>query len=83
MSDLSYAYAVARIRVLEKYLLSGSDIEQMITMPTDSAVLAFLKERGWGDESSAKETPEEVQQSRPPSYNIHFISPECSLLVRS
>ena len=60
MSDLNYAYAVARIRVLEKYLLSDSDIEQMITMPTDSAVLAFLKERGWGDESSAKETPEEV-----------------------
>ena len=44
MSDLNYAYAVARIRVLEKYLLSDSDIEQMIAMPTDDAVLAFLKE---------------------------------------
>ncbi|MBR4165512.1 MAG: V-type ATPase subunit [Lachnospiraceae bacterium] len=60
MSDLNYAYAVARIRVLEKYLLSDSDIEQMIAMPSDEAVLAFLKERGWGDESSAKETPETV-----------------------
>ena len=60
MSDLNYAYAVARIRVLEKYLLSDSDIEQMIAMPTDDAVLAFLKERGWGDESNAKETPETV-----------------------
>ena len=28
MSDLNYAYAVARIRVLEKYLLSDSDIEE-------------------------------------------------------
>ena len=60
MSELNYAYAVARIRVLEKYLLSDSDIEQMIAMPSDAAVLTFLKERGWGDESSAHETPETV-----------------------
>ena len=60
MSDLNYAYAVARIRVLEKYLLSDSDIEQMIAMPSEDAVLAFLKERGWGDETNAKETADMV-----------------------
>ena len=61
MSDLSYAYAVARIRVLEKYLLSGSDIEQMIASKDEAAALAFLKEKGWGDaNSNANETPEEI-----------------------
>lgn len=61
MSDLSYAYAVARIRVLEKYLLSGSDIEQMIASPDEASALAFLKEKGWGDaNASAAETPESV-----------------------
>ena len=48
MSDLSYAYAVARIRVLEKNLLSGTDIEQMTAAPDEERVLAFLRDRGWG-----------------------------------
>ena len=60
MSDLNYAYAVARIRVLEKYLLSGSDIEQMISLPDDEAVLAFLKDRGWGDDTNPRQSAEDV-----------------------
>ena len=59
MSDTNYAFAVARIRVLEKYLLSDSDIEEMTALPDEAAVIAYLKERGWGEEG-AKETAEEL-----------------------
>ena len=59
MSDTNYAFAVARIRVLEKYLLTDADIEQMTGLADEDAVLAFLKERGWG-EDGVKETAEEL-----------------------
>ena len=52
MSDLNYVYAVARIRVLEKQLLSNSDIEQLIAAPDAGRVLSMLRERGWGDMKS-------------------------------
>ena len=59
MSDLDYVYAVARIRVKEKSLLSDMDISQLAGMPDDRAVLAYLTDRGWGDQSSSGR-PDEV-----------------------
>ena len=59
MSELNYAYAVARIRVLEKSLLSDSDIEQMTTLPDEAAVIAYLKEKGWGEDGK-NESAEEL-----------------------
>ena len=54
MGDNSYAFAVARIRVREKKLLSDSDIARMAAMKDEAEVLSFLGERGWGDAESAK-----------------------------
>lgn len=49
MGDLNYVYAVARIRVKEKSLLTNADIASMCGMKDADAVLAYLAERGWGD----------------------------------
>ena len=49
MSDLKYVYAVARIRVKEKTLLTDADISQMTAMKDEKAVLGYLTDRGWGD----------------------------------
>lgn len=51
----NYTFAVARIRVLEKGLLTDADIAQMATMKDDEAVVSFLTDRGWGDENSGKD----------------------------
>ena len=53
MGDNSYAFAVARIRVKEKKLLSDADIAQMAAMKDEASVLAFLADRGWGDSQTA------------------------------
>ena len=50
-SNCNYYYAVARIRVLEKSLLSDSDISMLISLKDEDAVLSGLRERGWGDAS--------------------------------
>jgi V/A-type H+-transporting ATPase subunit C len=55
MSDLDYVYAVARIRVKEKSLLSDSDIAQMTGMKDEKAVIAYLEEKGWGDQNSGSD----------------------------
>ena len=51
MSDLDYIYAVARIRVKEKLLLSDEDIRRMSEMKDCREILQFLSDRGWGDGS--------------------------------
>ena len=53
MKDMDYIYAVARIRVLEKSLLSDADISQMIALKDEQAVLAFLSDKGWGESGAA------------------------------
>ena len=60
MGDLSYVYAVARIRVREKFLLSDMDIAQMVSMKDDRVVLGFLRDRGWGDPNSSSGDAESV-----------------------
>ncbi len=54
-----FAFAVGRIRVREKYLLSNEDVAQMIALPDEGAVLSFLSEKGWG-ESKEDETAEQM-----------------------
>ena len=49
MSDTQYIYAVARIRVKEKSLLSDADVRSMAAMKSVREVLAFLSDRGWGN----------------------------------
>ncbi|MGN0362834.1 MAG: V-type ATPase subunit [Bilifractor sp.] len=48
MRDLDYVFAVARIRVKEKSLLSDADIRQMAGMKENQEILNFLSDRGWG-----------------------------------
>ena len=54
MGDNSYAFAVARIRVKEKKLLSDADISQMAALKDEASVLSFLADRGWGDADGDK-----------------------------
>ena len=51
MRDLDYIYAVARIRVKEKSLLSDDDIRRMAGMEDCREILNALSDRGWGDGS--------------------------------
>ena len=53
MADMDYLFAIGRIRVMEKKLLTSADIEQMIAMPDTDRVLAFLEEKGWGGTDTA------------------------------
>ena len=48
MGDLNYVYAVARVRVKEKSLLTNADVAQMCGMRDADAVLAYLTDKGWG-----------------------------------
>ncbi|MEE8836449.1 MAG: V-type ATPase subunit [Eubacteriales bacterium] len=49
MNDLQYVYAVARIRVKEKSLLTDADVRSMAAMKDEKEILAFLADRGWGN----------------------------------
>ena len=51
MNNLDYIYAVSRIRVKEKSLLTDSDISAMIAMKTEDEVLDYLQSKGWGTDA--------------------------------
>ena len=59
MNDNDFIFAVARIRAKEKSLLTDADVAQMTAMKDEQSVLAFLKDKGWGD-SSRTENAEEL-----------------------
>lgn len=50
----NYAYAVARIRVKEKSLLSDADVAQMVGMKDADSVMDYLIARGWGNTESGR-----------------------------
>ena len=55
MGNMNDVFAVARIRVKEKYLLTDADIAQMVSMKDEESVLSFLKEKGWGSDAGDKD----------------------------
>ena len=55
MAKKDYVYAVARIRVLEKGLLSDAFIEQLITAADAQAVRRLLQEKGWEEDLGREE----------------------------
>lgn len=55
MSEKNYFFAVARIRVKEKYLLTDSDISQMAGLADEKAVVGYLLDKGWGDAASGED----------------------------
>ena len=52
MSDIDYAYAVARIRSLETSLFSSVTIEQLMACDAYENCLSLLREKGWGDNTT-------------------------------
>ena len=70
MGDNSYAFAVARIRVKEKKLLTDSDISQLAGMKDDAAVLAWLSDRGWGSSDSAKDAEQMLSEEEAKSWAL-------------
>ena len=59
MGDLDYVYAVARIRVKEKSLLSDADMSQMAGLKDVKSVIGYLTDRGWGDTNTGND-PEAI-----------------------
>lgn len=59
MSKMDYLFAVASIRVREKYLLTDADVSQMAGMKDEREVLQYLTERGWGS-GDPQESADEV-----------------------
>ncbi len=59
MGDLDYVYAVARIRVKEKSLLSDADMSQMAGLKDVKSVIGYLTDRGWGDTGTGND-PEAI-----------------------
>ena len=55
MARNDYVYAVARIRVLEKSLLSDSFIEQLVNTADVAAIKRLLTEKGWEEDLSLEE----------------------------
>ncbi len=54
MNDLDYIFAVARIRVKEKSLLTAGDFLQMTSLKDEEAVLEFLLSHGFGEGAPSK-----------------------------
>ena len=52
---LSYEYSIGSVRVREKSLLNSSDIEQMTGFKSESELLRFLTDKGYGDGKSIDE----------------------------
>ncbi|MGI5966311.1 MULTISPECIES: V-type ATPase subunit [Anaerotruncus] len=59
-SDLSYIYAVARIRSNELTLFSSQTIEQLLATKSYSECMRLLMDKGWGDLAVANPTAEEL-----------------------
>lgn len=47
-----YIYGVARIRALEAQLFTDSDIDSLVEAEDYESALQFLRDKGWGDNSS-------------------------------
>ena len=52
MAEMNDVFAVARIRAKEKNLLTDADINQLVSMKDAGSVLAYLRDRGWGEEGA-------------------------------
>lgn len=59
MAKADYTYAVARIRSKELKLFTNKDLENMLSLNDYESCIRYLKEKGWGDESS-NQTGDEI-----------------------
>lgn len=56
MKDTEYAFAVARVRAKEPFLLHEGELQQMISAPGVDGVLHLLEDKGW-DTAGAGDDP--------------------------
>ena len=49
MSEMQYAFGVARIRSKELSLLNAQELEQLLSAKNEEECLSMLRSRGWGD----------------------------------
>lgn len=69
MKDADYIYAVACIRTKEKSLLKDSDITTISGLPSESAVITYLTERGWGN-NDTKEAEKLLSVEEAKTYSV-------------
>ena len=65
VKELDYAFAVARIRANERYMLSASDVEALIMAENVEKAVSFLYTKKWFDlplQSSIKDICENAQK---------------------
>ena len=70
MRDTEYIFAVARIRVLERNLLSDDDVRQMCGMPDVKSVVSYLADKGWGDGNGQVSIDELLSQEQDKTMHL-------------
>ena len=65
-----YAYAVARIRVLETGLLNQAAIEQLLACQDEQQCLQILTEKGWGNGDPASGADAILSREREKTWEI-------------
>lgn len=80
MGNTKYAYAVARIRVLETQLLTDQAVEQLLACRTMEQGMQFLAEKGWGNGSPGLSMEEMLRQEEERTWNvIREIAPDAEV----
>lgn len=74
---LSYEFSIGAVRAREKKLFSAADIEQIINLKSESELLRFLRDKGYGE----GETVEEILESNAENMwkYIESIAPDFSI----
>lgn len=70
MGDSDYIFAVARIRVKEKTLLTDADVSQMAGMKSVQDVMTFLADKGWGDGTSTQDPDEMLARESDKTWKL-------------
>ncbi len=55
MRETEYAFAVARVRANEPFLLTAEEISQLISAPDEQTARRLLEEKGWADGEGGKD----------------------------
>ncbi len=55
MAQFSHAYAVGRIRVLERDLMTGTGMERLLSAKNESELMRAVTDLGWGDSSTQQQ----------------------------
>ncbi|NLJ30117.1 MAG: V-type ATPase subunit [Clostridiales bacterium] len=70
MSDMQYAYAVARIRAKELSLLNAQALEQLLAAKTEKECLSMLQSRGWGGAKNEDGAEQMLEEERKKTWEL-------------